>query len=100
MTGPAPYHWTETKDLDYFETLPGLSGTPAQRADAAMERKIRLHYASFVEKRFGSGQPGGSTADLFACPLESFGGRLNGLAEDLKKYMTSLMEKNGLYRQR
>lgn len=96
VTGPGPYHWTETKDLEYFETVPGLSVTAAQRADAAVERKIRRHYASFVEERFGPGQPG-AAKDLLGCSSESFGGRLGALMEDLKKCMISYMEKNGLY---
>ncbi|KAK8039698.1 hypothetical protein PG993_008109 [Apiospora rasikravindrae] len=33
LAGPEPYHWTETKDLDYFEPLPVLRRTTAQRAD-------------------------------------------------------------------
>ncbi|KAK8093871.1 hypothetical protein PG997_000556 [Apiospora hydei] len=98
---PEPYSWTETKDLDFFETLPFMNTTTAQRADRAEERRIRLHYASFVEERFGiRQQQPGAVKGLLECKPEDFGGQLGGLMEDLRKHMMSYMEKHGLYKQR
>ncbi|KAK8086268.1 beclin 1 [Apiospora phragmitis] len=95
---PASYLWTETKDTDYFESLPVLNRTAAQRTDRAVERKIRLHYASFVEVRFGAGQPSAAKS-LLEYTSGSFEGQLDGLMEDLRKHMTSYMDEHGLYRQ-
>ena len=50
VSEPTTYDATETKDLDYFSTLPFLNKTRAQREDQKMERQARLHFAVFVKR--------------------------------------------------
>lgn len=47
---PTPYDATETKDLDYFSTLPFMNSTRAQREGTKMERQARLHFPDFVKQ--------------------------------------------------
>src|SRR6202012_3036498 len=51
---PTTYDATETKDLDYFSTLPFLNQTRAQREDNRLERRARLHFALFVDTQASS----------------------------------------------
>lgn len=74
---PTTYDATETKDLDYFSTLPFLNKTRAQREGRELERKSRLHFAVFVDTRLGKDLLDGSDADFqdkfgdFTCGLKS-----------------------------
>ena len=51
LNKPTNYDATETKDLDYFSTLPFMNITQAQREDRKLERQARLHFAIFVNTR-------------------------------------------------
>jgi hypothetical protein len=51
INGPTTYDANETKDLDYFSTLPFMNISSAQKADRKAERKVRLHFATFVDKQ-------------------------------------------------
>lgn len=73
---PTTYDANETKDLDYFETLPFLNVYPAQREDRDLERKERLHFASFVDNQVDEKMLGGSNRDFNDC-LDSFVQRLS-----------------------
>ncbi|KAI0473409.1 hypothetical protein GGR56DRAFT_530271 [Xylariaceae sp. FL0804] len=53
-----PYDWNETTDLAFFDSIPGMNITKAQRENRAVKRKIRLHFASFVDQYFGNGSVG------------------------------------------
>ncbi|KAL4916387.1 hypothetical protein BDW62DRAFT_202715 [Aspergillus aurantiobrunneus] len=46
---PTTYSATETKDIDYFLTLPFMTKFKAQRISLDAERRSRLHFASFVD---------------------------------------------------
>lgn len=43
------YDASETKDLDYFATLPFMNATSMQREDMKIERRARLRFAKFVD---------------------------------------------------
>jgi hypothetical protein len=68
---PTTYDASETKDLDYFLTLPFLNRTRAQREDKKLERQARLHFAVFVNTRVSKDMLNGSAAE-FKDKLESF----------------------------
>ena len=73
---PTTYDATETKDLDYFSTLPFVNRTRAQREDKKLERQARLHFAVFVDTRVSKDMLNGSAAeftekfDSFVCELK------------------------------
>jgi hypothetical protein len=46
---PTTYDAVETKDLDYFETLPFMTANWAQRENLKVDRQARLHFAAFVD---------------------------------------------------
>lgn len=46
---PTTYDAIETKDLDYFETLPFMTANWAQRENLKVDRRARLHFAAFVD---------------------------------------------------
>ena len=71
LNEPTIYDVTETKDLDYFSTLPFLNKTRAQREDKKLERQARLHFAVFVNTHVSQGILDGSVAD-FKDKLDSF----------------------------
>ncbi|KAF2189957.1 hypothetical protein K469DRAFT_562360 [Zopfia rhizophila CBS 207.26] len=71
LNDPATYDATETKDLDYFSTLPFLNRTRAQREDKKLERQARLHFADFVNTHVGGDILNGSAAE-FKDKLDSF----------------------------
>ena len=48
ISAPTIYDATETKDLDFFATLPFMNETKAQREDSKLERRARLYFAGFV----------------------------------------------------
>jgi hypothetical protein len=68
---PITYDAVETKDLDYFSTLPFLNMTSAQRKDRDFERKTRLQFAGFVDTHVDKALLGGSDDD-FKDALDSF----------------------------
>ncbi|KAH7207876.1 uncharacterized protein BKA55DRAFT_529940 [Fusarium redolens] len=72
---PTTYNWTETKDLDYFSTLPSMNRSRAQKQDREVERKARLHFADFVDRCVDAGILDGSTSE-FKNNLASFGDKL------------------------
>lgn len=76
---PTTYDWTETKDLDYFDTLPFMNTTRAQKEDRKLERRARLHFADFVNTRVTTDILNGSGAE-FAAKFDSF-------VEELKAHM-------------
>lgn len=49
---PTTYIAVETKDLDYFETLPFMVANRAQRDNLRVDRRARLHFAAFVDTFF------------------------------------------------
>lgn len=51
INDPTTYDANETKDLDYFSTLPFMNISSAQKADQKLERKNRLHFATFVDNQ-------------------------------------------------
>jgi len=68
---PTTYDSTETKDLDYFSTLPFLNRTRAQRSDKKLERQARLHFALFVNRCVSKDMLNGSAAE-FKDKFDSF----------------------------
>ncbi|RYP59344.1 hypothetical protein DL771_010909 [Monosporascus sp. 5C6A] len=68
---PTTYDATETKDLDYFSTLPFLNRSRAQREDKKLERQTRLHFAAFVDTRVSKDILNGSAAE-FKDKFDSF----------------------------
>ena len=79
---PTTYDATETKDLDYFSTLPFLNKARAQREDAKLERQARLHFAVFVDKQVGKDILDGSGAE--------FKGKLDNFVHELRLHMLNL----------
>ena len=79
---PTLYDATETKDLDFFATLPFLNATRAQREDQKLERQARLHFAAFVNMRVGKDILDGSAAE--------FKDKSDGFVQDLKVHMMNL----------
>jgi hypothetical protein len=73
---PNTYDVNETKDLNYFSTLPFLNRTRAQREDKKLERQARLHFAVFVDTRvskdilYGSAAEFTEKIDSFVCELK------------------------------
>jgi hypothetical protein len=76
---PTTYDATETKDLDFFATLPFMNKTKAQRDDRELERRIRLHFAKFVDSSVGKEVLEGSDIQ--------FQGKLDNFASGLKSHM-------------
>lgn len=79
---PTTYDANETKDLDYFSTLPFMNKTRAQREDRELERQARLHFAVFVKTRVEKNILNGSVAE--------FKDNLSSFAHDLKSHMFNL----------
>jgi hypothetical protein len=61
-----PYDATETKDIDYFLTLPFMTAAAQDRKKLMNERAARLHFATFVKRRIGEGGEGFSRDMLFS----------------------------------
>lgn len=76
VNDPTTYDATETKDLDYFSTLPMLNVSSAQKKDRESERKKRLHFKTFVDTQVNEKLLGGSNSD-FEDGLDSFVQRLS-----------------------
>ena len=79
---PITYDATETKDLDYFSTLPFLNKARAQREDAKLERQARLHFAVFVDTHVSKDILDGSAAE--------FKGKLDNFVHELRSHMLNL----------
>lgn len=75
---PQTYDASETTDLDYFATLPFLTGSKAQRSDLAAERRCRVCFADFVKGHVKQAILQGSDADF---------------QNSLKKFETNLTER-------
>jgi hypothetical protein len=82
LNNPTTYDATETKDLDYFSTLPFMNRTRAQREDRKLERQARLHFADFVNTHVGGDILNGSAAE--------FKDKLDSFVYKLKLYMLNL----------
>lgn len=76
INGPITYDATETKDLDYFSTLPFMNIYSAQLQDREAERKERLRFATFVDSQVNEKLLSGSN-DGFQDGLDSFVQRLS-----------------------
>nr|RBQ99809.1 hypothetical protein FVER53263_09338 [Fusarium verticillioides] len=81
---PTPYNWTETKDLDYFSTLPLMNSSRAQKQDREVERKARLHFADFVDRHVNVNILDGSASE--------FSNKVASLVERLRIHMLSFAE--------
>lgn len=82
MAKPVPYDATETKDLDYFATLPFMNKFRTQRENMKQERRSRLRFAEFVN--------GASVSqDLLNGSKDDFEGKLDRFAAELKLHMES-----------
>ncbi|KAK2743509.1 hypothetical protein FQN57_004806 [Myotisia sp. PD_48] len=76
---PTTYDATETKDLDYFATLPFMIGTRSQQQNIEKERRSRLHFSMFVNENVSQNLLDGSDTD--------FKSKLNKFGLDLKTHM-------------
>ncbi|KAF4624578.1 hypothetical protein G7Y89_g13592 [Cudoniella acicularis] len=79
---PTTYDATETKDLDYFSTLPFLNRTRAQREDKKLERQARLHFAIFVNTLVSKDMLNGSATE--------FKDKFDSFVYELKLHMLNL----------
>ncbi|KAL4783580.1 hypothetical protein BJX76DRAFT_368323 [Aspergillus varians] len=79
MREPVAYDATETKDLDYFATLPFMNNTRAQRENMQQERQSRLQFAKFVDLNV--------SRDLLDGTDAGFKENLDGLVSELKSHM-------------
>jgi len=86
VNDPATYDATETKDLDYFSTLPFMNRTRAQREDKKVERQARLHFADFVNMHVSRDILNGSAAE--------FKDKLDSFVHELKLHMLNLYNEN------
>ncbi|KAH7349263.1 hypothetical protein B0T11DRAFT_129179 [Plectosphaerella cucumerina] len=79
---PTPYDATETKDLDFYKTIPTMNATEIQRENAEQERKDRLHFAAFVDTRV--------TKDVLEGTREVFEKAVGQFVADLKLHMLKI----------
>jgi hypothetical protein len=82
LNEPTTYNATETKDLDYFSTLPLLNRTRAQREDKRLERQARLHFAVFVNTH--------SSNDILNGSAVEFKDKFDSFVHELKLHMLNL----------
>ena len=82
VSEPTTYDATETKDLDYYLTLPFLNSTRSQREDMKAERQARLHFAVFVNSRVSKDMLNGSAAE--------FKDRFDSFVYELRLHMLNL----------
>jgi len=87
-----PYHANETKDIDYFLTLPFMTANDQQRKELMEERAARLHFAAFVKTRIDEGGAG-FNKDMLSGSTPDFQAKLNVFIGDLKVHMTEFVEK-------
>jgi hypothetical protein len=85
VSGPTTYDAVETKDLDYFSTLPFMNRTRRQREGRELERQARLYFASFVDTRVNKDMLNGSAAD-FKDAFDKFG-------DELKSHMLDFADR-------
>lgn len=76
VNDPTTYDANETRDLDFFSTIPAMNISSAQKKDRAVERKMRLHFATFVDTQVDEKMLSGSNGD-FNDRLDSFVHRLS-----------------------
>lgn len=81
---PTTYNWTETKDLDYYATLPFMNKSRAQKQDREVERQARMHFADFVDRHVNANVLDGSASE--------FSDKLASLVDGLKTHMLSIAE--------
>jgi len=89
-----PYDANETKDIDYFMTLPFMTATGQQRRKLEEQWASRLHFAAFVKKLIGEGGGAGFNRDMLSGSTPEFQAKLNVFVGDLKEYMTKFVEKS------
>ncbi|KAH7114162.1 hypothetical protein B0J13DRAFT_573748 [Dactylonectria estremocensis] len=82
--GPTTYDATETKDLDYFSTLPFLNKSRAQQQNRMLEQKARLHFADFIDRRVGT--------DILDGSVSEFKNKLRSFVDEMKAHMLSLTD--------
>ncbi|KAH6668648.1 hypothetical protein F5X68DRAFT_52683 [Plectosphaerella plurivora] len=76
---PTLYDATETKDLDYYKTIPSMNATELQRQNAEQERKDRLHFATYVDQHVSK--------DILEGSEEVFSKAANNFEADLRSHM-------------
>ncbi|KAL3477284.1 hypothetical protein BJX99DRAFT_269895 [Aspergillus californicus] len=79
---PETYNATETKDLDYFATIPLMNRFRTQRENLERERKSRLRFAAFVDT--------GVSQDILEGSSAGFNDKLNTLMSQLALHMLGL----------
>jgi hypothetical protein len=77
------YDATETKDLNYFSTLPFLNKTRAQREHKKLKRQARLHFIVFVNTRVSK-----NMLNSFAAKFKN---NLNGFIYKLKLHILNFI---------
>jgi hypothetical protein len=82
MSNPTTSDATETKDLDFFATLPFMNRTRAQQEDKNLERQARLHFPVFVDTHVSKDILNGSTTQ--------FKDKLDSFMRELKLHMLNL----------
>ncbi|KAI3336997.1 hypothetical protein HD806DRAFT_24127 [Xylariaceae sp. AK1471] len=80
---PQKYDATETKDLDYYDTLSFMNTSKVTRR---LERAARLHFATFVDEIFGQGKEGVG-AGLLGGTDDVFQQNFNNFIDALRKHM-------------
>ncbi|KAH8593889.1 hypothetical protein B0O99DRAFT_546517 [Bisporella sp. PMI_857] len=88
-----PYEANETKDIDYFFTLPFMTTTDQQCKKLTKERAARLHFAAFVKTCIDQ-SGGGFNKYMLSGSMPNFQARLNKFIGDLKVHMTEFIKKN------
>jgi len=88
---PEIYTAVETKDIDYFLTIPMMS-SGAGRKKLMMQREARLHFAAFVKSRVNDSE-GGFVKGVLADTPSGGDDRIRLWVEDLKNYMTEYVKK-------
>ncbi|RDL36170.1 uncharacterized protein BP5553_06782 [Venustampulla echinocandica] len=87
-----PYDATETKDIDYFLTIPYMTSIPQHRKKLMNERAARLHFAAFIKARIEKSE-GGFNKDMFSSSKIDFQAKLDIFVGDLKVHMTEFVKK-------
>jgi hypothetical protein len=79
LVEPSAYTATETKDLDYYETLPFMNTDPVQNEGRKLERNARLRFAKWVDERV--------TPDIIKGSEEAFKRQIVELQSNLRAYL-------------
>lgn len=85
-----PYDATETKDIDYFLTLPFMTATAQDRKMLMKDRDGRLHFAAFVKTRIREAE-GGFNRGMLTGTMPDFQVKLDDFISDLKEHMTEFV---------